>query len=439
MYQSRDIASGRALPIRYVLVLWLFLISAVAYLDRTNISIAGVQIGKEFAIDNTRLGWVFSAFLIGYAAFQVPAGLLVRRLGSRRVLTLAVLWWSVFTVLTAWVPPRFGGAVVILAAVRFALGAGEATMYPAASQFVERWFPVKERGKANGLIFGGVGIGSGLTPPLVTTIILHFGWRASFWLSAIVGAVVGIAWYRAARDTPEEHPRIHDSELELIRKGRIIAGTPERGLGDKTKSSVPWTRIFGSRSIAALTLSYFAFGYVAWIFFGWFYIYLAQVRGLNLKSSAVYSMLPFLGMTVGCLAGGFASDWIVRQYSLRMGRCVLPAIAMGLTAVFLVFGSRAERAETASIVLALGAGILYISQSCFWAVTADFGGEYAGIVSGIMNMGAQIGGAVTASLTPLIAAHFGWNMSFLVAAALALLGCAAWLTVNPDRAPLWDA
>jgi ACS family glucarate transporter-like MFS transporter len=434
MRQSRDRTDRSALPVRYVLVLLLFVISAVAYLDRTNISIAGVQIGEEFAIDNTHLGWVFSAFLLGYAAFQVPAGLLVRRLGSRWVLTLAILWWGVFTVLTALVPPTIGSAVLILAAVRFALGAGEATMYPAASQFVERWFPVQERGKANGLIFGGVGIGSGLTPPLVTAIILHFGWRVSFWLSAIVGAAVGIVWYLAARDTPEKHPLVQHSELELIRKGRVVAGTLERSLGGEAKSSVPWKRIFGSRNIAALTLSYFSFGYVAWIFFGWFYIYLAQVRGLNLKSSAFYSTLPFLGMTVGCFAGGFASDWIVRRYSLRPGRCILPAIAMGLSGLFLVFGSRTERAEPASIVLALGAGILYIAQSCFWAVTADFGGEYAGIISGIMNMGAQIGGAVTASLTPLIAVHFGWNMSFLVAAALALLGGAAWFIVDPAQA-----
>jgi ACS family glucarate transporter-like MFS transporter len=366
--------------------------------------------------------------------FQVPAGLLVRRLGSRRVLTLAILWWGVFTVLTAMVSPAMTGAVFILAAVRFALGAGEATMYPAASQFVERWFPVQERGRANGLIFGGVGVGSGLTPPLVTAIILHFGWRASFWLSALVGAVVGTVWYLAARDTPEEYPLIKNSEVELILRGRVIAGAAEQSLPGDPNSGVPWTRIFGSRNIAALTLSYFAFGYVAWIFFGWFYIYLAQVRGLNLKSSAAYSMLPFIGMTFGCLGGGFASDWMVSRYSLRMGRCVLPAIAMGLTAVFLIFGSRALHSQTASIVLASGAGLLYISQSCFWAVTADFGGEHAGIVSGVMNMGAQIGGAVTASLTPLLAAHFGWNMSFLVAAVLALLGSAAWLTVDPARA-----
>ena len=170
--------------------------SAVAFLDRTNISIAGVQIGKEFGIDNTHLGWVFSAFLIGYAAFQIPGGVLARRLGPRRVLALSVIWWGFFTALTALVPPAMQGALLALVLVRFSLGAGEATMYPASNQFVERWFPVHERGKANGIIFGGVGLGSGLTPPIVTTIILHYGWRASFWFSAFVGIVTFVASWR---------------------------------------------------------------------------------------------------------------------------------------------------------------------------------------------------------------------------------------------------
>src|SRR5579864_1366890 len=164
--QSKKLESG--IPVRYLLVVWLGVLSAVAFLDRTNISVAGIQIGREFAISNTRLGWVFSAFLIGYASFQIPAGLLVRCLGPRLVLLLGCVWWGIFTALTAVVPPGIGGALILLIFVRFLLGAGEAIIYPATSQFVERWFPVVERGKANGIIFAGVGLGSGLTPPLVT-------------------------------------------------------------------------------------------------------------------------------------------------------------------------------------------------------------------------------------------------------------------------------
>jgi ACS family glucarate transporter-like MFS transporter len=417
-----------ALPVRYLLVSWLFVLSSVAYLDRTNISIAGIQIGHEYRIDNTHLGWVFSAFLIGYAVFQVPAGLLAHRFGSRRLLTFAVVWWGIFTVLTTLVPPTISHAVGILILVRFALGAGEATMYPAASQFVERWFPISERGKANGIIFGGVGVGSGFTPPIVTAIILHFGWRASFWVSAVCGLLAGLIWYLAARDTPEEHLRVSERELALIQAGR----GPDR-TSAAAKHSVPWRRILSSKEIIALTLSYLAYGYVAWVFFGWFYIYLAQARGLNLKTSAVYSILPFVGMTIGAMGGGIASDWLVQRFSLRVGRCILPFFAMATTSALLVVGSRAEQARTAGIVLALGAGVLYIAQSCFWAITADFAGEYAGLVSGIMNMGAQIGGAVATSLTPFLAARLGWQAAFFTASGLAVIGALAWLLVDPRK------
>src|ERR1035438_5432655 len=120
---------GYCPPVRYLLVLWLLVLSAVAYLDRTNISVAGVEIGREFKIDNAHLGWVFSAFLIGYAAFQIPGGVLARRFGPRRVLALSVIWWGVFTALTALVPPGMRGALLVLVLVRIALGAGEAIMY----------------------------------------------------------------------------------------------------------------------------------------------------------------------------------------------------------------------------------------------------------------------------------------------------------------------
>jgi MFS transporter, ACS family, glucarate transporter len=424
---------GTRLPIRYVLVVWLMVLSAVAFLDRTNISIAGIQLSHDYGINNTRLGWVFSAFLIGYASFQIPAGLLARHLGPRRVLAAGGVWWGIFTALTALVPPDIGGAILLLVLVRFALGAGEATMYPATSQFVERWFPVEERGKANGIIFAGVGLGSGLTPVLVTAIILHFGWRASFWFSAAIGAAVASVWYFAARDTPERHPWVGDAERALVVSGRSIPGTKESDPAAYGKRTIPWLRILSSRSILGLTVSYFSFCYVAWMFFAWMYIYMAQVRGLNLKTSAVYAMLPFIAMTVGCLLGGVVSDWIVTRYGLRTGRCLLPGMSLVATAVLLVVGSRAHSAAVAALVLACGAGVLYLAQSAFWAVSADVAGEYTGVVSGMMNMGGQIGGACTASLTPVIAARFGWDMSFVAGAALVVIGGLAWMAIDPNQ------
>jgi MFS transporter, ACS family, glucarate transporter len=190
--------------------------------------------------------------------------------------------------------------------------------------------------------------------------------------------------------------------------------------------------VLRSKEIIAVTVSYFCYGYVAWIFFSWFYIYLVQVRGLNLKVSAAYSMIPFVAMTTGCLLGGVASDWLVRLYGVRLGRCWLSMLALVCTGVLLVLGSHVVHARTASLVLACGAGALYVSQSCFWSLTADVAAEHAGVVSGLMNMGGQVGAAVTASVTPLIAAHFGWNASFLAGAVLVALGGLAWIAVDPN-------
>ncbi len=262
-------------------------------------------------------------------------------------------------------------------------------------------------------------------------MILRYGWRNSFWLCAAIGVVAGVVWYLAARDTPEQHALVSTQELEHIAAGRDSCQDGD-SLPATRSGSRPETRMFLRKEIIALTLSYFTYGYVAWIFFSWFYIYLAQVRGLNLKTSAVYSMLPFIAMTLGSLAGGAISDWLTRMAGTRVGRCFLPACALASTAVLLLVGSQSESARTASFVLACGAGALYLSQSCYWSVATDIAGKHAGMITGTMNMGAQIGGAVTASLTPLIAMHFGWGVSFFTAAALAALGALAWLAVDPD-------
>src|ERR1700733_7637363 len=412
---------------RFFLAFLLFLLSAISFLDRTNISIAGLQISSEYGLGNQHLGWIFSAFLIGYAGFQVPAGWLATRFGPRLVITLGVVWWGIATALTVVIPPG-AQAVVLLIGIRFLLGAGEAVIYPAANQFVARWIPEHERGFTNGLIFAGVGAGSGLTPLLLAWFIAHHGWRSAFWFSALIGVVAGVVWWWFARDTPEEDPKVPPSELKTIREG--IAGD---GAASGSAPAISWSAILHRRDLPALFVTYFGFGYTAWIFFSWFFIYMAQVRGFNLKSSAAFSMLPFLSMTVGCLAGGALSDRLTRAYGLRVGRCGLASVAFFFTAVFLVLGSRVQSPQLAGVILAGGAGALYVSQSSFWSVSADIAGRSSGVFSSMVNMGAQVGGAVTASLTPWVAQRFGWTTSFAIAAALAVVGALLWMTVHPER------
>jgi len=413
--------------IRWLLIFWMFVISAIAYLDRVNISIATTRMEEQFHLDDVQFGWVFSAFLLGYALFQAPGGRLADRFGPRMVLMLGTFWWSLFTTLTAVVPGALPRALLVLVCTRFLLGVGEAVVFPSSNRLVASWIPSQERGIANGLIFAGVGAGAGVTPPLITYIIVNHGWRWSFWISALIGLTAGVVWFLIARNRPEEHPWIEAREADYIR-----AGLPQSTAPDSAKP-LGWKTILGSKNVAAITLSYFCYGYVAYIFFTWFFKYLNVVRGLNLKSSAFYGMLPFLAMAICSPLGGWISDRVTWYRGKRSGRCVVACASMALSAVFVTLGTHAQDARIASVILAGGAGALYLSQSSFWSVTSEIAGRSAGSVSGVMNMGNQIGGAITASLTPLIAKHFGWSASFIAAAILCGLGALFWLRVDPDE------
>ena len=418
-----NIFEGR---VRWLLIFWILAISAVSFLDRVNISIAGPSIERDFHLDHIQLGWVFSAWVVGYALFQAPSGRLADRFGPRRILFWGTVWWAVFTAVTALVPAKIVGSLAVLVSVRFLLGMGESVVYPASNRLVAAWIPSQERGLANGLIFAGVGLGSAVTPPLIAYIIYHYGWRWSLWACGLIGLVIGGFWFYIARDEPRHHPWVSPPEVT-----HISAGLPPATRSVESQS-LPWRIILANQDVWILTASYFGFVYVAYIFFTWFFTYLSTVRGLNLKASAGYSVLPFVAMAAGSFLGGWVSDRMTRIYGKRVGRCVCASAATLLAAAFVGAGTHVRDARLASVVLAGGAGALYLSQSAFWSVSSDIGGRSAGSVSGLMNMGGQFGGATTASLTPLLAKHFGWELSFWAAAGLCLLSAVAWLMVNPD-------
>jgi ACS family glucarate transporter-like MFS transporter len=304
---------------------------------------------------------------------------------------------------------------------------GVASIYPAANRLVASWIPSAERGLASGWIFAGVGVGAGVAPPLISYLLLHGGWRWSMWVCAALGLAAGLVWYLVARDRPEQHAWMTPGEAEHIR-----IGLPQHPAGASTKA-LSWKTILGSKEVLLVSLSYFSFCYAANIFFTWFFIYLSTVRHLDLKASALFGMLPFVLMATCSPLGGWISDYLTKHYGKRIGRCGIAVVCIGLSAVFIALGTMVADARLASIVLACGAGALYLSQSSFWSVTADIAGPSAGTVSGVMNMIGQFGGVVAPSLTPLVAAHFGWPAAFMVAAGLAVMGSLVWLAVNPER------
>jgi MFS transporter, ACS family, glucarate transporter len=412
--------------VRWILIGWLAVIGAISYLDRVNLSIAAPSIAYEFHLSNVQLGLVFSAFNIGYGICQLPAGWAADRLGPRKVLTFSALWWALFTSLIASIPTGIAFAALTFWSARFLLGVGESVMYPSSNRWIASWIPTGKRGLANGVIFAGVGLGAALTPPIIASAMTRFGWRASFHFCALTGVLGGLVWLWLSRDRPDMHPYVNEAEAEIIARG-IEGGDVRR------KPQLAWSAILRNRSVWGVTISYFCYGYVAFIFFTWFYIYLSSVRKVDIKTSSYYAMLPFIAMACCSAAGGVISDAVSRRFGSRWGRCGVAIVALFTAALFVAIGAAAESARSASIILAGGAGALYLSQSSYWSVSADLGGASAGSLSGLMNMGAQAGSAITAALTPVIADHIGWTSSFLVASGFCVLGALAWLFVDPHH------
>jgi ACS family glucarate transporter-like MFS transporter len=412
--------------IRYLLILLIFVIGAVVNIDRSNISIAGSYLADDYHISRIQLGWVFSAFMIGYAAFLIPAGWIVGKLGPRRTLTAGLVWWSALTVATALVPPTMANALWALIAVRFILGLGEAMAYPSANQFIAAWFPSPERGTANAWVQGGAQLGSGIAPPLVAFIIYTFGWHAVFYVSAVIGLLIAVFWYSAARDVPAQHPHVTAEERAHIR-----AGLPVQMEGPMPP--VPWRKIFTSRDVWGTALAYAGFGYAATIFSTWFFIYLKDGRGFDLKSSAILGTLPFIATTSCCLFGGVLSDWLIKRWGQYVGRSLFGAFTLFLGGVILIIGSHVRDPVMAAVLLAGGAGGLYLGQAIYYAVAADLGGPYTGVISGLVSMCGQIAGAATASLTPFFASKYGWEYAFYMAAGVTFVCIIPWLFVNPKR------
>jgi MFS transporter, ACS family, glucarate transporter len=245
--------------VRWKVVFCAFIVAAVSYLDRNNISIAASSVQKEFGLSNVQLGTLFSAFVTGYALMQPFAGHIADRFGASRCIGFAILWWSAFTALLPMVPPGIPGAMFVLSAVPLLLGIGEAVIFPASNRLVASWIPSNERGLANDLIFAGVGVGGGLAPSLITFMMLRHSWRWAFWLCALIGLAAWLLWMVAVRNTPSEQPAVGVAE-----RAYIAAGIPAKTSG--TVSAARWRDVITDGQVLALTLSYFCYGYVAYIF-----------------------------------------------------------------------------------------------------------------------------------------------------------------------------
>lgn len=393
----------------------------ITYMDRVNLASAVPVIQRDLGFSMITIGWIFAAFRWGYAFFQIPGGWMGDRIGGRRALSLVVVWWSIFTSLTAFAWNAFSMGVC-----RFLFGMGEAGAFPIATRSLSGWMLPTERGFAQGLTHAASRVGAALTPPLVVLLMVRFGWRTPFFLFGLIGLCWSAAWFWYYRDTPAEHRFTNIAERSLIENSTGIRPARTR--------SVPWRRILCNPSLWTLSLMYFCYGYSIDIYLDWFPKYLNDHRGFNLTQMGFYASLPLLAGAAGDLVGGTVSDRCARRFgNLKLARRAVALAGFILAAVFILpatFTSHSIASVLYSCVAVFG---LEVTVGVAWAIPLDIGGDYAGTVASVMNTFGNLGSAVSPVLLAYLVGMYGWNVPFLVCSILCAAGALFSLAINADR------
>jgi sugar phosphate permease len=416
----------QASRVRVRVLVFAFLLAVVTYLDRICISAAAPFIMDDLHLSVIQMSVVFSAFTLAYSLFEVPSGWLGDVRGPRRVLTRIVLWWSAFTMLTG-----AARGLASLVTIRFLFGAGEAGAFPNIARSFSRWFPVRERGRANGVMFLGSRLGGMLSAPVALLMVTRWGWRASFVVFGSIGLVWAAAWYAWYRDRPEEHPAMTPEELAWIQQD-----APAEPLRRTSQSgaATPWRALLRSRNLYAICAMYFAFGYGLYFYFTWLPTYLIKVLGFSLLAGGAFASLPFLLAGMADLAGGWLTDYLSRTRGLRVGRCYLGCGAF-FTCAMLVFASTLPLPAAAkAVLLAFALASADLALGACWAAPIDIAPDHAGVITGCMNTLGNLGGMVGPLVVGLAVERWGsWSFAFYVTAAVYAAGAAAWLAVDPTR------
>jgi ACS family glucarate transporter-like MFS transporter len=409
------------MPVRYRLVAVTFCLSMLLYVDRIAISTARGPIGAELGLSDTQFGWVLSAFALGYALFQTPAGAFADRVGPRVALALMVGAWSVFTGLTAaaW-------SFVALLVVRFLFGAGEAGAYPAIARAFYNWLPMGERGLAQGINFSGSRLGAAFALPLVAWLVTRAGWRLSFVVLGATGCVVALAWWAWFRDTPDAHASVSVAEREVIVAGRRAASAPSGGRLDAAA-------LFRSANVWLAMGQYFASNFTFFFCLTWLFPHLQRAYRLDAVEAGLLASAPLVAGACGNWLGGAVVDRLYRRKKWRASR-QWPAMAgFVLAAVGLLASLAADEPRAAVLCLSIAVFGADMTLPPSWAFCIEVGREHAGAVAGTMNMAGNIGSFVTSLAFPYLLVLSGSTSPFfLVGAALNLLAAWLWTRTRPE-------
>jgi len=406
-----------------VILTMLVILGMVTFLDRINISVAGSSIMHDLQLSPSEWGWVQSAFILSYGLMQIPMGALGDRFGHRKILSLIVLWWSLFTAFTG-----LAGGLASLLVIRFMFGIGEAGSSPCSTGVISRWFEKHEVGKAQGYVWAASRMGGALTPFVVIPVMVTVGWRSAFYLLGALGIVWAIVWWLFYRDTGVAGA----SDTSDTSSTSVTSSTSSTS--STTAGGLRWSAVLCNSQFWLLCGMYFFYAFGSWFFFSWFPTFMELGRGFD-KTELTYAVaVPFIMSMMGNIAGGHLTDKLTHRYGIKIGRKALGSSSLAISAVCMFLAAFIPGKMAVFVFLSLCFGIFDLMLPSAWALCIDLGKQQAGTLSGAMNTAGNIGGFCCGILFGELVQQSGnYNLPLYMIAAMLIISAVLFAFINPEK------
>jgi sugar phosphate permease len=474
--------------VRYQVLAVACSLALLTYVHRLGFVVGNPQIKQGLHLDDEQMGYLASAFLLAYALFQVPGGLLGDLLGGRHLLTILVLGWSLLTAAVALTASLAAAPLLafgVLFGLRFLFGMFQAGGFPALARVQADWMPLKERASAQGLVWTCSRLGGAVVPFLFLWLFQLFGtWTTPFWIIGLLGVLWCAAFWPWFRNRPEEMKGVNDAERELIAAGRSFqvapggallvpwssrppeikgvdaaeAGSimpepsipvkpgntpadplsgvtePKIGVELRNRPRAPWSIMLSALSVWSLCLMYGCVGFGGNFMTTLLPLYLRDHRHLSDETTMLLSALPLAFGIGSCLLGGLLSDWIIRRFgSRKWGRRLNGSIGLLLAGAAYLAIPWVHNLWLLGFVLSAAFFLNDLNMGPSWAAAADIGERYAGTLSGAMNMVGSLFGAVGMAFAGRYFKQGNDELVFIVFACSYGLAALCWLGVNAAK------
>jgi ACS family glucarate transporter-like MFS transporter len=405
------IAAGLGARIRWRIFGFMFAFGLIAYVQRTGVTIAAERMMPDLHLSQLQIGWIEQAFVIGYAIFQLPGGLLGQRFGARAAFTAFGIVAFVAVMATPAAPELASGTAlfIVLIGAQLVLGIAQAGIFPVSNGVFEAWFPARQWALVLGAQNMGLNLGAALTPPLIAVLMTALGWQQALaWVSVPpVLLIVLWAWY--ARNTPREHPAVSGAELAELgddAQGTVVDKVTARRL----------LRLVTHRNTALLALSYLAMNYSFYLLSNWCFLYLIQQRHFSVLESGWLAMAPPIVAGFGSGIGGIATGRLCERYG-----------------VLLLIAVRTANAYVAVVALTACFGFVEINEAAYWAASMAVGRSDSMAVGGVLNTGGSLGGIIGIPIVAYLSGRHAWGAAFAIGSACAVTAAILWLGIDADR------